>query len=148
MKNRCINLRGRLRLFAATVSPTVLYGLNTVPMTAAMQSRLDILQRKMLRSIIGWRIDPELDWEENGRRMKRRMERAQASFFMADWSESLAKAKLRLLERLDGAEPSSLLGQVWHWNPFHTARANLQLPFRNVGHPRARWEDDFRVTVM
>jgi len=95
MKNRCISLRGRLRLFAATVSPSALYGLNTVPMTAAMQSRLDILQRKMLRSIIGWRVDPELDWEENGRRMKHRMERAQASFFMAYWSEYLTKVKLR-----------------------------------------------------
>ena len=70
LTNKLISLRSRLRLFASTITPTVAYSLETAPLTMKLEKRLDVMQRKMLRSIVGWRIDESLTYEQNGHIMK------------------------------------------------------------------------------
>ena len=50
---RCYPLRDRLKLFNATVTPTVLYGCGSWTMTKEREQQLRTAQRKMLRWIVG-----------------------------------------------------------------------------------------------
>ena len=68
--NRHVNLRSRLRLFDAVVTPTLLYGLQTIACSATLKEYIDVVFRRMLKLIVGWTIDAEKSWEENGRLMK------------------------------------------------------------------------------
>ncbi len=66
----------RLRLFDTVVTPTAIYSLSTTPLTTIQLAKLDAVQRKMLRRIIGWiRFDDE-EWETTGQRMKARLDAA------------------------------------------------------------------------
>ena len=51
--NQKIDVRLRLKLFDACVSPSVLYSLSTTPLTETQTKRLDAAQRRMMRSIVG-----------------------------------------------------------------------------------------------
>ena len=76
LMNRNINIKLRLKLFSATVSPTLLYSLDTCPLTLHQLSKLDILQRKMIRKMVGWIFDEDESWTERGRRMKHPLQTA------------------------------------------------------------------------
>ena len=52
--NKHVSIKLRLKLFEAVVTPTVLFGLSTLPISKAQLAQLDVVQRKMLRSIAGW----------------------------------------------------------------------------------------------
>ena len=67
-------MRLRMRLFEAVISPTVLYSLDTIALSEYLFNRIDITQRKMLRSIIGWRFRVNETWEERGHHMKEKLE--------------------------------------------------------------------------
>ena len=74
-KNASLALRMKLfdKLFDALVSPTILFGLSTLPLTKMHVQKLDTTQRKMLRSMVGWiRVDGE-DWADTMRRMNTRI---------------------------------------------------------------------------
>ena len=53
LTGRAYSLNDRLRLFDATVSPTVLYGCSSWALTAQQETTLQSTQRKMLRMILG-----------------------------------------------------------------------------------------------
>ena len=52
--NRHVNIQLRLKLFNATVTPTVLYGLETCALDRKQLEHLDVVQRRVLRRIAGW----------------------------------------------------------------------------------------------
>ena len=54
LTNRHVSIKLRLKLFDAIVTPTVLYGLHTLSLTQQQLQKLDIVLRRMLRSIVGW----------------------------------------------------------------------------------------------
>eukprot|EP00959_Pyramimonas_sp_CCMP1952_P217036 4539173-Pyramimonas_sp.AAC.1 len=54
LQNRNIPIKLRLRLFGSVATPSVLYSLTTTPLTQKDLDKLDALQRKMLRRIVGW----------------------------------------------------------------------------------------------
>jgi len=84
--NRDVSIRLRLKLFDATVSPTVLYGMSVLPLTQSQYTRLDAVQRRMLRNIVGWvRLDEE-PWADTMRRMKGRVERALRQHDVRSWT--------------------------------------------------------------
>eukprot|EP00973_Karenia_brevis_P062155 8644362-Karenia_brevis.AAC.1 len=59
--NPHISLRSRLKLFDACISPVMLFALGTLPMTKSDIAGIGIVQRKMMRRIIGWRrIESEM----------------------------------------------------------------------------------------
>ena len=71
--NRNVPIGLLLELFDSTVTPTVSYGMEVLPLTAAQLQRLDAVQRRILRNIAGRiRIDDE-PWDEIMRRMRARL---------------------------------------------------------------------------
>ena len=48
-----VPLKNRLKLFQAVVTPVVVYGLSTMPLTDKQFTDLDVVQHRMLRSIVG-----------------------------------------------------------------------------------------------
>ena len=62
--NRHVSLKLRLKFFDSIISPAILFGLTTVPLSAAQLSKLDIVRRRMLRSIVGWVPVVNGDWHD------------------------------------------------------------------------------------
>ena len=55
----------RLKLFDAVVSPAMLFGPATLPLTKGCLQKLGVVQTRMLRSIIGWvRSHDDLSWRD------------------------------------------------------------------------------------
>ena len=54
----------RLRLFNSVITPTMLYGLTTCPLTKNDYDQLAVIQRKMLKKIIGWTKLPDDEWDD------------------------------------------------------------------------------------
>ena len=61
--NKHVSRRLRIKLFHATVSPTAMLGLASLPLTQRFLHKLDVVQRRMLRSIVGWVRIPDEPWE-------------------------------------------------------------------------------------
>ena len=53
-EDKHIPVKFRLKLFDATISSTMLYSLQTCPFTQELENRLDVVQTKMLRRLVGW----------------------------------------------------------------------------------------------
>ena len=51
LTNKHVSVKLRLKLLDAVVTPTILYGLHTLPLTHFQLQKLDALQRRMLISI-------------------------------------------------------------------------------------------------
>ena len=140
--DRRVNVKLRLRLFDAVISPTVLYGLDTAAMTASMLDSLDALQRQMLRRVVGRNTFVPDDWAENGRRLKARVEAALALHPVDTWTVQLESRRRRLFLKIICQKCSQLLSLVYDWNPVSTHVLNRgSRPRRNVGRPQTRWID-------
>ena len=82
-----IDVRLRLRLFDAVVTPSALYGLTAAPLTAAEEAHLATTQRKMLRSIVGYVKLPDDSWADMYRRLRGKLEKAMQRRPIRDWVE-------------------------------------------------------------
>lgn len=78
--NHNLSLTQRLKLFNVCCTSSALFGVGVLPMTTKQRGTLMIIQRKMLRSIVGWRRIADEDWEVTMRRMKRRVELAMLQY--------------------------------------------------------------------
>ena len=126
------NIKLRLKLFNSAISPTLLYSLETCPLTQHQLEQLDILQRKMLKKIVGWIYDDNDTWEEIGHRMKIRLESALKHYPIENWSIVVVKRKKKLQERLNSSLAPRLMKDSQKWTPISR---------RSRGHPRYRWDD-------
>ena len=54
LTNKYVFIKFRLRSFDAIVTPTILFGLTTMPFTTSDLNQLDAIQRRMLSSSIKW----------------------------------------------------------------------------------------------
>ena len=80
LTNKHVNLKLRLKFLTAVVTPAMLFSLHTLALTKVQLKSVNVLQRKMLRSIVGWvRLNGE-DWSETMRRMNHRLSVALAPF--------------------------------------------------------------------
>ena len=138
--NKHVAIKSRLRLFESAVTPTVLYGLCTLPMTQHQREQLDIVQRRMLRAIVGWARLPDEDWAETMRRVNHRMSSAMALFPIRPWTTQLASRQFSLAAKL--AARSTWASKAIKWplasllDGEHTGA-----PFRTRGRPKQRWDD-------
>jgi len=141
--NRNIRVGLRLRLFSSTVTPALLYALDTCPLTKGLLDRIDVVQRKMLRSIIGWTAFSHEGetWEERGHRMKSKMEHTLNRHPVSIWSELIDQRKDALYERLSLSSTSPLLKLAANWSPSHCQALNGHYAHKTAGRPRAYWED-------
>ena len=65
----CLRIKLRFKLFESVVSPSLLYGLTTAPLTQVDYGTVDAAQRKMLRSVVGHVPCRNDDWADMHRRM-------------------------------------------------------------------------------
>ena len=80
-----------MQFFDAVVTPTMLFGLHTLALTAVQLSKLESIQRRMFRSMVGWiRIQDET-WHDTMSRMKTRVATALPQNLIETWTTRLAK---------------------------------------------------------
>ena len=132
MQNRNIPIKLRLRLFDSVVTPSVLYSLTTTPLTQKDLDKLDALQRKMLRRIVGWVRLEEEAWQLTGHRMKRRLEAALAQQPVTDWSIRRNRQRDSLVQQIEHGHLLKWCSLSYAWRP---SRA------RHRGRPLQRWTD-------
>ena len=143
--DRKVSVRLRLKLFDATVSASMTYGLETCPLTTKQLEQIDVTQRKMLRKLVGWQHHSEDSWEESGSRMKQRMESALALFPVATWSHTILGNKHRLMKRLYAGNAPFLTNMAHGWSPVACAHLNGHFAYRPRGRPRARWYEQLEA---
>ena len=139
--NKNVNIKLRLSLFDATVSASLMYGLETCPLTWKQLSKLDVVQRKMFRKMVAWLIQSEDTFEESGHRMKLRLERALALRSVAKCSDRILLKKEQLSSRLLSGDAPVLTQLAFKWKPQECSHLNKQNPQRRRGHPWQRWPD-------
>ena len=131
-----VDTRLRFKLFDTVVTPTVLYSLETVPLTQALQRKLDVTQRCMLRRMLGWVCYSTDTFEERGRRMQQRLERALRASPVSDWSSQILKKE----QMRNNIEQTPLWTKLaCNWCPKICANLNANIPSRKVGRPATRW---------
>ena len=140
MTSKHYPLSHRLKLFAAVVQPTFLYGCPSWTLTRKRESVIRSLQRKMLRSIVGSRrkttnLEGETvleEWLPWFRRATKEAEKARRDHHIADWVDEVARRKFQwaghVARRTDGRWSQFLL----QWAVFGS---------RQQGRPRTRWTD-------
>ena len=139
-----VSLSKRLRYFDACVTPTILFALNALPLTKTRLKSLDVLQRKMLRRIVGWRRIPHEPWRETMQRMNQRLEKAQFLYFCQPWSTTFARAQWRYA--LHVVKSTSLWShelRSFNCNG-HVDVASDVVQTRTQGHPFTRWDDQLK----
>ena len=138
-----ISLKLRLKYFDTCVPPAMLYGLTTFPMSQNDLKAMDVLQRKMLRRIIGWRrIDTE-SWRDTMLKMNQRLLFGQSLHFCEPWSISFARAQWRYVHHIIDANPLLWARFMCRFN-FNLVEdfSRWAIPHRNRGRPRMRWDDN------
>ena len=143
--NTLIPIKHRLQLFVAIVEPTILFGLDVLPISKADLKRLGALQRRMLRRIIGWRRSESDTWEETMRQMKERMHRAMQSFYCRPWEELVLRKQWRLAYHIASCDASAWTKLSIRWDPARGDDQDQQQGFRSRGRPRQRWDDHLRA---
>ena len=142
--NQNVSLKKRLKFFDACITPVVLFSLAVLPMLKSKIDALDVLQRKMLRRIVGWRRMPEESWRDTMVRMQTRMENATNLYAWEIWSKKyaknlwnygchLAKSDERKWSKVITLESRCIKRDV----------AGLFHPYRGAGRPKLRWDDYF-----
>eukprot|EP00929_Paragymnodinium_shiwhaense_P046346 TRINITY_DN23593_c0_g1_i6.p1 TRINITY_DN23593_c0_g1~~TRINITY_DN23593_c0_g1_i6.p1 ORF type:complete len:196 (+),score=11.73 TRINITY_DN23593_c0_g1_i6:290-877(+) len=144
--NRKIPVHLRIKLFDSVVSPTVLYSLSTTPLTQTQLAKLDAVQRKMLRRIVGWVREDDEAWNATGSRMKKRLQAALQRQPVAVWSEARDRQTLRLLRRAMAEEAPSIACRAFHW-PLRPTLPRC-VAYRRPGRPCCRWTDRLLVEVL
>ena len=140
--NRNISIKLRMKLFDSVVSPSLLFGLAILPLQVSCIEKLDIIQRKMLRKIVGWVRIPEELWNETMRRMSSKVEHALKTCKVKVWSIRLAEMHWKFIARLKRLPPTSWQSLAAHWQPFETEDISCEfLPNRTRGHLVSRWDD-------
>ena len=138
--NKHVSLRLRLKLFHATVSPTAMFGLASLPLTQRFLHKLDVVQRRMLRSIVGWVRIPDEPWENTMRRMNQRMEHAAYLHPLPSWSNQYFKSQYRLATKIVSNQFSWAATAV-AWMPLDDWVHNFpSAPSRSRGRPPKRWD--------
>ena len=132
-----IAIQSKLRLFQSCISPTVLFGLTSSPLTSLQMQELDVVQRRMLRIIVGWHRIADEDWESTMSRMKAKIITALMYFPLESWSQQLMRHQFKLgLHCMNNVHdwPSMII----RWHPEHTCNT----AYRTRGRPCKRWDDN------
>lgn len=94
-ENQHISVKKRLHYFDTCVAPSILFAMSALQIRQAKLKAFDILQRKMIRSIVGRRRVEGEDWSVRMRRMNDRMAQAVSQYQCEDWSSRLLRNKWR-----------------------------------------------------
>ena len=138
LTNKHVSLKLRLKFFNAVVTPAMVFSLHTLALTKVQLENINVLQRKMLQSIVGWvRVNGE-DWSETMRRMNHRLSVALELFPLPPWTEQLAKRQFQFAAKV--ASEQSWSSVVGHWTCTAGWQANFDsMPSRKRGRPLVKW---------
>ena len=143
--NRHVSLKMRLKFFDAVITPTVLYGLTTCPLTTAQLSHLDVVWRRMLRSIVGRVPVLDGDWHLAMTQMNQKLAAAERIYPLKSWTEKLLIGQFRFAAHIackEGQWPAI----VCSWNPCQNWTGNFVFkPHRRKGRPQIRWDDRLKA---
>ena len=143
LEDKYVSIKLRLKLFESVVSSTLLYGLETAPLTQSLLNRIDVVQRVMLRRMIGWVCyNGEDSWEERGRRMAEKLRNCLVLHPVKTWSIVVNERKVKVVESIH--ELPFWSETSINWNPYDCVRYNLNVAYRVRGRPCQRWCDNIR----
>ena len=91
----------------------MLFSLQTLALTKVELESINVLQRKMLRSIVGWVRMRGEDWSETMRRMNHRISVALKFFLIPPWAGQLAKRQFQFAAKV--AAEQSWVSKAGHW---------------------------------
>ena len=140
--NRNVSIKLRLKLFDSVVSPSLLFGLAVLPLQVSCIDKLNVIQRKMLRKIVGWVRIPDEPWNVTMRRMTSKVENALDQSKMKMWSTRLAETEWKFIGRLKSLPLTSWQSRAAFSQPQEVEDEGCEyLPNRLRGHPLSRWDD-------
>ena len=138
-EDKHIPIKLRLKLFDAAISSTVLYALETCPLTRNLEHRLDVVQRIMLRRLVGWISTSGDTWDVIGHKMKHRLENCLRMHPIANWSAQVRTRKKKLLDNM--SELPHWTMSSFEWDPIECSSANFYIAHRLRGRPAMRWHN-------
>ena len=123
---RHVPLRLRSKLVDSIITPTILCGLVTCPLTSNQLQKQEMVRNLMLRSIVGWVPLVGNDWHALVQKMNRKLETAQQIFNVRPWTEKLLVGRFRCAAKIASAMNSSA-------------------SITSEGHPCRRWQVNYCV---
>ena len=143
--NRKISIQLRLKFFDAIVSPTILFGLGALPLSTISLRKVEVVERKMLRKIVGWvRIQDEA-WDITMRRMKYRVQRGLQQYPFILWRRRIAKSLWKLVLRIRSSPSESWINESSFWAPNDINDTSSDyFPHRSRGRPCQKWDSVVR----
>lgn len=139
LENKHVTVQVRFKLFQSVITSTILYSLEICPLTVNFYVRLDIIQRKMMRKIIGWHFVVGDSWELRGRKMKNRLQRCTDELGIKPWSEQVNHRKRKVV-----GNPSEKNHWMYHsirWYSPCCNHLNVSRCARSRGHLYTEWFD-------
>jgi len=140
--NKHISIKLRLRLFDSIISPAILFGLLTMPLTQSTLTRLDVVQKQMLRSMVGWVRTPDEDWRDSMARMRDKENNALGCYHVDNWTKQLAIRQHNFCCEIckQPGWPRTILA----WCPQRNWQNNFRKsPKQKLGRPLKKWQDKF-----
>ena len=113
--DRNISLRSRLKFFDSLISPTILFSLTSCNLTVCQLRSIDVIQRKMLRNIVGWTRYETDEWSDTMRRMREKVQIALQIFPIINWTEQLMRRQFRIICRFAKVDEWAM--RVFRWHP-------------------------------
>ena len=129
----------RLKLFNATVTPTMLYGSGSWVLTEQMRSDIRTQQRKMLRCIAKCHksfpksthsIEDYVEWIQAA---TEKTDNLMKQFKVQDWIEEQRRRKWKWAEKVASRSDERWTQEIAKWNPD-------EIKIR--GRPKTRWSDE------
>ena len=99
--NKHVSLVMPSKLFDAVVSPAMLFGLATLPLTKGCLQKLGVVQKRLLVSIVGWvRTHDDPSWRDSMVQMNHTLAIAKTLLPLEGWEDRLFRSKFRLAHRI------------------------------------------------
>ena len=120
------------------MSPCALFGLGALPFYVKWAQKLDAVQRKMFRNMVGWSRVSEDPWADTMRRMNARVSSALRQWYVKPWSSCVA---CRRWQHADRIKSMPLNWRSSRWFPQHVINDSLVVrPYRSRGGQFLRWD--------
>ena len=136
----------KLKYFQAYVTPCALYGLGALTLGKVSLERMAIVQRKILRLIVGWNRLEDEPWKTTMQRMKIKVSNALHSYFVESWDKVILERKWSWANRILCMNDSRWARRISYYDALKTMQDGQILPNkRKRGRPRMKWEDDLNT---
>ena len=139
--NRHVSLRLRLKPCDSVITPTIVFGHMTCPLTSYQLQKLGVVRNRMLRSIVGWAPLVDNDWHALMQKMNKKLENAQQIFNVRPWTERSLVGRFRFAAKIASAV-NSWASITSEWYPYQRWKMKYCVePRRRIGRPAKRWDD-------